>query len=135
MIKFGRLLKKPFSRVRLDAEVQLFGTFIAALCVFNYFMAAWSFNVSWGHFLVGFMQVASVVMLFTLTLLGVSLVFVSKPLRISNLLWLPFIYVYWGLQSLIAFNAVFQILFRRPSRWSKTKRSGVVTSEEAKRLL
>jgi cellulose synthase/poly-beta-1,6-N-acetylglucosamine synthase-like glycosyltransferase len=50
MIKFGKLLKKPASWVRLDAEIQLFGTLIAALCVLNYFMAVWSFSFSSGHY-------------------------------------------------------------------------------------
>jgi cellulose synthase/poly-beta-1,6-N-acetylglucosamine synthase-like glycosyltransferase len=135
MIKFGRLLRKPASWVRLDAEVQLFGTLIAALCVLNYFMAVWSFSVPSGQFLVWIMQITSVVMLLTLALVGFSLVIVSKPLKISNLLWLPFIYVYWALQSFIALNAVFLIVFRRPSNWSKTRRSGVVTSGRAKKIL
>lgn len=135
MIRFGRLLKKPASMVRLDAEIQLFGTLVAALCVLNYFMVAWSFSVPSGQLLVWAMQVTSVGMLFTLALVGFSLVVVSKPLRITNLLWLPFIYVYWTLQSFIALNAVFLIVFRRPSNWSKTARSGVVTSEQAQKIL
>jgi cellulose synthase/poly-beta-1,6-N-acetylglucosamine synthase-like glycosyltransferase len=134
MITFGRLLKKPASWVRLDAEIQLFGTFIAVLCVFNYFMAGWTFTLSVDQFLVGIMYVTSVFTFVILALVGVSLVAVSKPLKLSNLLWLPFIYVYWALQSFIALNAVFLIIFKRPTKWSKTKRSGLVTSSDAKKI-
>jgi hypothetical protein len=76
--------------------------------------------------------------LFTVGMLatvGVALVYVTKPLRISNLIWLPFIYAYWGFQSLIAAYAIFQIIFRRPRKWSKTARSGIVTAEPAKEIL
>ena len=135
MIKFGRLIKKPASWVRLDAEIQLFGTLIAALCVLNYFMAAWTFTLPADQFLVWVMRITTVVTFSTLALAGFSLVIVSKPLKLSNLLWLPFIYLYWALQSFIALNAIFLILFRRPSNWSKTQRSGVITSAKAKKIL
>jgi hypothetical protein len=64
-----------------------------------------------------------------------ALVCVTKPLRLANLLWLPFIYAYWGFQSFIAMYALLQIALRRPSRWSKTKRSGAVTAERPKKIL
>ena len=134
MIKFGRLLKKPASWIRLDAEIQLLGTFIVVLGVFNYFMAGWTFTLSTDQFLVGIMYTTSVLTLLFLALAGLSLVFVSRPLKLVNLIWLPLIYMYWGLQSFIALNAVFLIAFRRPSRWNKTQRSGKVTSEDAKKI-
>ncbi len=135
MVKFGRLLKKPASWVRLDAEIQLFGTLIAALCVLNYFMAAWTFSLPADQFLVWVMRVTTVVTFSTLALAGFSLVIVSKPLKLANLLWLPFIYLYWALQSFIALNAIFLIAFKRPSSWSKTQRSGVITSEKAQKII
>jgi len=134
-IKFGRLLKKSPSWVRLDAELQLLGTFIAILCVVNYFMALWTFTLSMDQFLIGIMYVTSVFTILILALVGFSLVFVSKPLKFSNLLWFPFIYIYWALQSFIALNALFLIIFRRPSRWSKTQRSGVITSQDAEKII
>ena len=135
MVKFGRLLKKPASWVRLDAEIQLFGTLIAALCVLNYFMAAWTFSLPADQFLVWVMRVTTVVTFSTLALAGFSLVIVSKPLKLANLLWLPFIYLYWALQSFIALNAIFLIAFKRPSSWSKTQRSGVITSKKAQKII
>lgn len=135
MIKFGRLLKKPASWVRLDAEIQLFGTLIAALCVLNYFMAAWTFTLPADQFLVWVMRITTMVTFSTLALAGFSLVIVSKPLKLANLLWLPFIYVYWALQSFIALNAIFLIVFRRPSKWSKTQRSGIITSKKAQNVI
>ena len=133
-LKFGRLLKK-FTRRRLDAEMTLFGTYLIVLCVVSYFMAAWSFLLPPDFTLTLVTRLTS---LFTLALLGsagVALVYVTKPIRMWSLLWLPFIYAYWGFQSFIALYAVFQIILRRPGKWSKTVRSGVVTAERAKEIL
>jgi hypothetical protein len=51
----------------------------------------------------------------------------SKPLRLRNVLWLPFIYAYWGFQSFIALYALFEIVLRRKRLWRKTEHSGQVT--------
>jgi len=135
MVKFGRLMKKPASWVRVDAEIQLLGTFLAILCFFNYFMAYWTFTLPVDQLLVGIMYFTSILTLLVIGLVGLSLVIISKPFKWANLLWLPFIYGYWALQSFIALNAFFLVLFRRPIKWSKTKRSGIITSPEAKKIV
>jgi hypothetical protein len=48
-------------------------------------------------------------------------------LRLRNVLWLPFIYAYWGFQSFIALFALFEILLRRKKQWRKTEHTGRVT--------
>jgi hypothetical protein len=46
---------------------------------------------------------------------------------LRNVLWLPFIYAYWGFQSFIAMYALLEIVLRRKRRWRKTAHLGVVT--------
>ena len=62
-----------------------------------------------------------------LIVVGVGLVYVNKPHRLRSLLWLPFIYLYWMLQTFIAAYALFQIIFRRPRTWIKTAKTGKTT--------
>lgn len=133
-LKFGRLLKKLTKR-RLDAEMSLFGTYLIVLCIVSYFMAAWSFLLPPDFTLTLITRLTSLFTLAILGFAGVTLVYVTKPIRMWSLLWLPFIYAYWGFQSFIALYAIFQIVLRRPGKWSKTIRSGIVTAESAKEIL
>lgn len=132
--KFGRLMKRLSWR-RFDAEMALFGTYLIVLCIVNYFMAAWSFLLPSSFVLTLIMRLTSLYTLLVLAVVGIALVWVTKPLKISNLLWLPFIYAYWGFQSFIAMYSMFQIVLRRPRKWSKTTRSGIVTAQPAKEIL
>jgi hypothetical protein len=59
-----------------------------------------------------------------LILVGAALAFLEKPLTLRSLLWIPFIYTYWFLQTLISGWAFLQIVFRRPKRWQKTAKRG-----------
>jgi len=127
-LRFGRLLKK-LSLKRFDAEMTLFGTYLIVLCLVSYFMAFWAFLLPPNFVLAGITQVTSLCLVFILAFAGVALVYATKPLRLTSLLWLPFVYAYWSFQSLIVLYAMFQIIFRRPSTWSKTVRSGIVTDK------
>jgi cellulose synthase/poly-beta-1,6-N-acetylglucosamine synthase-like glycosyltransferase len=133
-VKFGRLLRKPGLR-RFDAEMSLFGTYLIVMCLVSYFMAFWSFLLPSDFVLVVLTRFTSLFTVIILAVVGVALVCVSRPVRFSSLVWLPFIYAYWGFQSLIAFYALLQVVLRRPGKWSKTMRSGKVTAEQAKRIL
>jgi len=133
-LKFGRLLKKPSLR-RFDAEMSLFGTYLIVLCVVSYLMAGWSFLLPHHFVLTLITRFTSLLTLTILAFAGTALVFVTKPFKLYNLLWLPFIYAYWGFQSFIALYAIFQIVLKRPPRWSKTTRSGIVTAQYAKEIL
>jgi cellulose synthase/poly-beta-1,6-N-acetylglucosamine synthase-like glycosyltransferase len=121
-IRFGRLLKR-FSLRRLDAETTLAGTFIIMLCIINYLMAFWFVYVPPTFIMATIAQVTSFFSLIILGIVGVALVCLSRSLRLKSVLWLPFIYAYWGFQSLIAVYALFQIIMKRPRRWAKTARS------------
>jgi cellulose synthase/poly-beta-1,6-N-acetylglucosamine synthase-like glycosyltransferase len=127
-VKYGRLMTK-FSRKNFDAEATLFGPFILIaslatyLAGFSAFFTVFPFYVLWG----AMAQLMAVTATVTLFVCGLALIYVSKPRRLSNLLWLPFIYFYWSLQAFIAFYAVLLILLRRPRRWLKTVKRGVIT--------
>ncbi len=68
----------------------------------------------------------------TLLLIGMALFYITKPRKVTNLLWLPFVYAYWSIQSFVAFYALIQIFLKRPKRWVKTVKSGTVTSQALK---
>lgn len=70
-----------------------------------------------------------------LFLIGLALVYVTRPRRAANLLWLPFIYAYWMIQNALAFYAFLQILFRRPKKWTKTMKNGVTCNPETEKSL
>jgi cellulose synthase/poly-beta-1,6-N-acetylglucosamine synthase-like glycosyltransferase len=126
-LKFGRLMKKPNLR-RFDAEMTLFGTFMILLCVVNYIAPFWAVSVPPTMVTTVIAQLTCFGTLFVLGLVGVALTCMAKPFKLRNVLWLPFIYVYWGFQSFIAMYALLEIVLRRKKRWRKTDHSGLVTS-------
>lgn len=129
-LKYGRLMTK-FSRKSFDAETTLFGPFILIASLATYvagfcsFFLAFQFDVLWG----AMVQLMTLICTLTIFVCGLALVYVSKPRRAANLLWLPFIYFYWSLQAFIAFYAMLLILLRRSRRWNKTEKRGVVNNK------
>jgi cellulose synthase/poly-beta-1,6-N-acetylglucosamine synthase-like glycosyltransferase len=132
-LRFGRLMKKPNVR-RFDAEMTLFGTFMILLCVVNYFAPLWAFSVPSTLATTVIVQFTCFSTLFILGVVGVALACVTRPFRLQNVLWLPFIYAYWGFQSFIAMYALFEVVLRRKRRWRKTEHSGMVTGVLEERL-
>jgi cellulose synthase/poly-beta-1,6-N-acetylglucosamine synthase-like glycosyltransferase len=129
--KYGRLMAKP-SRMGVDAEATLLGPFILIFSLVTYLAAILAFFVPTG--LDVFWQLAMQFTLVGTTLAvcsgGLALIYISKPRNVKNLLWLPFIYAYWSVQTFLAFYAAFQIVLRRPRRWLKTEKKGVVANPE-----
>lgn len=130
--KYGGLLKK-LSWKRLDAEMTLFGIYVLMACIINYFAAFWVVFLPI-DFLTIVMRLTSLFVLIILACAGFLLVYMTRPWKIRNLLWLPFIYAYWALQSFIALYAGILVLLRRPSKWTRTSRSGYVTEDVKKTL-
>jgi cellulose synthase/poly-beta-1,6-N-acetylglucosamine synthase-like glycosyltransferase len=124
-LRFGRLMKRLNWR-RFDAEMTLFGTFMILLCVINYFAPFWAFSVPSTLATTVIAQFTCFSTLFVLGLVGMTLACLAKPFGLRNVLWLPFIYAYWGFQSFIAMYALFEIVLRRKRRWRKTEHSGQV---------
>jgi cellulose synthase/poly-beta-1,6-N-acetylglucosamine synthase-like glycosyltransferase len=130
-LKYGRLLKNPNKRT-LDAELTLLLPFLAIASLFLFVFASWGvfsalpFDAALNILMI-FSTLATYIMVF---LAGFALIYVSKPKRVKNLLWLPFVFGYWCIQSFVAAYAGLLILFHRPRQWIKTEKSGVVASPE-----
>jgi cellulose synthase/poly-beta-1,6-N-acetylglucosamine synthase-like glycosyltransferase len=125
--KYGRLMARP-SRKNFDAETTLYGPFILIASLIPYTAMFWAFftilpfDVVW-RFAV---QFAALTTTLTMLLCGLALVYVTKPRRVRNVLWLPFVYFYWSLQAFIALYAALLIFLRRPRRWTKTDKKGAI---------
>jgi cellulose synthase/poly-beta-1,6-N-acetylglucosamine synthase-like glycosyltransferase len=128
-LKYGRLMAKPCLR-NFDVEITLYGPFIIIASLLSYFVASvalfasYPFDVLWRT--LSFLSLVSTTGLFLLA--GATLVCVSKPKRMRNLLWLPFVFSYWCLQSFIALYAALLILLRRPKVWLKTEKTGTIAN-------
>jgi cellulose synthase/poly-beta-1,6-N-acetylglucosamine synthase-like glycosyltransferase len=126
--RYGGLMAKP-SRVKVDAEATLLGPFILIgslagyVCAFLAFFAPAPMDSLWRFI----MQSSAISTLFAAILAGLALIWLSKPRRLSNLLWLPFLYGYCCLQAFIALYAAGLILLRRPAKWLKTEKKGSVS--------
>jgi cellulose synthase/poly-beta-1,6-N-acetylglucosamine synthase-like glycosyltransferase len=125
--KYGKLMAK-LSRKNLDAEATLFGPFILIASLLSYlvasgaFFAAFPFDILWQ----AFMYFSTLTTTLMILVCGFALIYVSKPKRLRSLLWLPFVYSYWCLQAFISLYAALLILLRRPKRWLKTEKKGVI---------
>jgi biofilm PGA synthesis N-glycosyltransferase PgaC len=126
--KYGRLMDKPSWR-NFDAEATLFGPFIVIASLFSYvagsgaFFSEYPFDMVWHGFM--YLSLASTTIM--VLLVGAILIFISRPKRALNLLWLPFVFAYWAAQAFIAFYAALLILLQRPKRWTKTEKTGNVS--------
>jgi cellulose synthase/poly-beta-1,6-N-acetylglucosamine synthase-like glycosyltransferase len=128
-LRYGKLLK-TFNRKSIDAEVTLVGPYMLIPFLIGYLIALHAFFVPVKSDPVFTIMTRVTTLLTTVTLLleGIALIYVTKPRKITNLLWLPFIYAYWSLQTFIAAYAFIQIVFKRPKKWKKTIKTGAVTN-------
>ena len=129
--RYGSLLRRP-SRESLDAEITLAGPFVLISCLLGYFATFSSFFVPFSSDVL-FSLLCNFTSLFTFVLLalaGAAMIFVERPWRLSNVVWLPFIYCYWFVQNFVATYAFLQILLRRPRKWEKTTKTGKTTNCE-----
>ena len=58
---------------------------------------------------------------------GMVLAYVTNLQKRTNLRWLPFIYPYWIMETFIATCALIPIALKRPRKWEKTIKTGVIT--------
>jgi len=129
-LKYGRLLRNP-NRKSIDAEMTLTGPYMFLPCALGYLLGLFSLVFPFSPDLVlAFMtQGLAFVNTITLLLIATALIYLTKPRKIRNLLWLPFVYAYWMVQNLVALYAFVQIVLKRPRKWMKTAKTGVVTAE------
>jgi cellulose synthase/poly-beta-1,6-N-acetylglucosamine synthase-like glycosyltransferase len=130
-LKYGKLLRRPTLR-GLDAEITLVAPLMLTVSFIGFLLGVGLslFPVAYDPALMFLGQTTFLLTLATLLTAGLALVYVTKPRRLTNLLWLPFVYAYWMLQTFLASYALFQVIFRRPRRWKKTRRTGVVTNHD-----
>jgi len=132
-LRYGRLMKRLDMR-SFDAEMFFAGPFILGFTILGYILWGYTMLVqsSFGVVSSVLAQFLSVSSLLMLLLIGVGLAYSVKPRKMGNVKWLPFVYLYWTVQIFVALYAMGLILFRRPRRWRKTTRTGVVTNVTAK---
>jgi len=131
-LRYGRLMSKPSLR-NLDAELTLLGPFVLMAGLAVYLATFYSFLVPlpFSLLLQLVMQASGLMATFTFLLCGLALVYASKPRRPKSMLWIPFIYFYWGFQAFISFYAALLIMLRRPRSWNKTVKTGVTNEAQA----
>lgn len=132
-LMYGRLLRS-FSRKSVDAEITLVGPYMLAPSLIGYLIALYTFlvPVEYDPVFAVMTQVTTVFTTATLVLVGIGLIYVTTPRKITNLLWLPFLYAYWSLQTFIAVYALIQIVLRKPRRWAKTKKTGAIANHDVR---
>ncbi len=128
-VKYGKLLKN-LNRVSLDAEFTMVGSFILISCLVGYLIPIFSILIPLKPDFVSLFlaNATSLLTVVLLSLAGGTMVYATKPRKLRSLLWVPFIYLYWILQNFIALYALLQILLRRPKRWLKTEKKGVIAN-------
>ena len=128
-LKYGRLLRKPDKR-SVDAELTLAGPFMFIPCLLGYLLGAYSLisPLPPGVALGILAQLFTLANTVTLLLIGAALSYAVKPRRKANLLWAPFVYAYWIVQTGVAVYAFGQTLLKRPVRWEKTEKTGAVVA-------
>lgn len=130
-LKYGRLLKH-MSWQTFDAELTMGLPFTAIASLLLFTFASWvvSAALPLGDALMVCMIFSASATYMLAILAGLALIYFSKPKRLKNVLWLPFVFGYWLLQSFLALYVALLILLRRPRKWVKTVKSGVVASPE-----
>lgn len=128
--KYGSLLER-INKKTIDAEISLIGPFVMIVCLASYFN--WGLSIFFaaenGLPLISSFLVVALTSV-TLISLGLAMVFFNKPIKIKNAVWIPFVYLYWTFQMLIAAWALLQIVFRRRRVWQKTVKVGSITTLE-----
>jgi cellulose synthase/poly-beta-1,6-N-acetylglucosamine synthase-like glycosyltransferase len=124
-IRYGRLLRKP-SLIRLDAEVTMGTPLVFFSFMMGYLVLLLGLLLPFKPDFVSLIlaDFTSVLTGVLLAVLGVVMIYASRPFRLRSLLWLPFIYIYWFVQNLVALYALLKIVFRKPRSWKKTLKTG-----------
>jgi cellulose synthase/poly-beta-1,6-N-acetylglucosamine synthase-like glycosyltransferase len=128
-VKYGRFLKN-LEKKTFDAEVTLMVPYVLAAFFLSSIMSLY-FSVFpiYDSCLLVMTNVTFLLTTFTLLTAGIALIYATKPMRVKNILWLPFVYVYWSLQCVLTAYAFLQVIFRRPRRWMKTEKTGRCTRD------
>jgi len=126
-LSFFKFLKRDM----IDAEMLLSGPYMFSLSFFIYIigMIVFLFKIPLSSNLLLLLNISLFFLLLLLFILGMSLTIFIKPRKIENMKWLPFIYAYWILQSILAIFALIKLILRRKEGWIKTDKTGVITNK------
>ncbi len=125
-LKYGRLLDHINKRT-VDAEISLGGPFmmiISLLSYVNWFLVVFLFSQSTP--ILNFTGLVIALTAVSLVSIGIALTASEKPIKAHNILWIPFIYLYWLMQMFIAGWAFLKLVFRTKRDWTKTSKSGAM---------
>lgn len=129
-LKYGRLLDNINKRT-VDAEISLAGPFmmvVSLLSYINWFIVAVFLSQSTP--VLNFTGLVIALTAVSLVSIGIALTASEKPIRLRNVLWIPFIYAYWLTQMFIAGWAFLKLVFRRRRDWTKTAKTGSAVPKE-----
>ncbi len=129
-IKYGRLLDNLNKRT-VDAEISMAGPFMMVVSLLSY--VNWFFValfLSQSNPIINFTGLIIALTAASLVSIGVGLAASEKPIKPQNILWIPFIYIYWLMQMLIAGWAFLTLVFKRKRVWTKTVKKGSIRSDE-----
>lgn len=127
-VKYGSLMRTP-SRVAIDAEATLFGPYVLILILVSYFAAFSGIFNFYGPsiWFDALATSAAGLTLASLLICGIALALQLRPRRPRNLLWIPAVYGFWFIQTVIAFQAFVLTITRRRRSWVRTEKSGKVS--------
>jgi cellulose synthase/poly-beta-1,6-N-acetylglucosamine synthase-like glycosyltransferase len=129
LARYGSLLTRP-NKLNLDAEATLSGPIVLTICLASYFTSVYGmfFPSSFlGKLPILLADAASILTVFTFAICGLALFYHTRPRKLRNLAWIPGVFLYWFFQAFLAATAVLLFLLRRPSRWTRTPKTGAVT--------
>lgn len=129
-LKYGKLVRR-LNMKNADIELTLMGPFVFPICFLGIAIAVYTSLLSiQTDFLSQLVSLLASFLTFTvLLIMGIVLVHLDGQRRIANLVYLPFMYAYWIFESFIATYALFQIILRRPRKWAKIRKTGVVACD------
>lgn len=129
-LKYGKLITHV-NKKNLDTEATLFTPFIQIMALLGFFtgLVTSFLSVQFDYVLSILGQTLSVLMIAALLMIGTALIYVTKPCKMTNVLWLPFVFVYWLVENVIAFYALLEIVLRRPRKWTKTAKTGTINCD------
>jgi hypothetical protein len=124
--RYGSLMKKP-SLKGLDAEMTFFGPFVLIISLLSYVLSPLAICHLDGSFVLAVTLMGWASLTVTLVVGAFALMYVAKPRRIRDVLWLPFIYAYWFFQVFLATWALIKIVGKASKKWQRTPKTGAIT--------
>ena len=128
-LRYGRLIRSP-SLKSLDAEATLFGPFVLIISLLSYALGPLAFHELGESALLAVTMTGWAVVTVTLVSGALALMYVAKPRKKRDLLWLPFIYAYWIFQVFLATWALLKTLYGASAEWKRTPKTGTVATTD-----